>query len=537
LQPAIGNKGWRWQSDFVVPLVATAAALLASLLNFLNHNQYPLLTPEVALVAAGLVAAATGIAIVYAVAPPIVRVVLDVVVIYLALDLNFDGLIAGLAAAVIAVVLNRRLMPVLAVVFPVILITQLAGLTLPKGEVEATGPSPAAGSPAIPAVLHVILDEHVGIEGLPEGFPEAAEMRRRLSDFYGRNGFRLYGGAFSEHFRTVNAIPQILNFGADAPQRPQNKAGIAMERNAYFDQLGKTGYRIRVYQSDFVDYCAHSTVVACVRYSSKSIAALHRADLAVGDKASTIVAGYWSLSDVAKVIGRLYDASVQNLNGILPVLDMEQSALVSTVNALHTAERLVADLGKARPGDAFFAHLLLPHYPYATNRDCSLKPKHSWLMRRSLDASWRERQLGYFDQLGCVEHLIGRALAALSSSPAGQHSIVVLHGDHGSRITRWDPTMSYLGRFAPRDVIDGHSTLFAARAPQLEPGYDARHIPVWRLLSDLARSGFRAAPSDGPALGAPGIMLENSDWQPVRRHDLPADWSIMPVDEAAPFGG
>ena len=52
-------------------------------------------------------------------------------------------------------------------------------------------------SPFLPPVVHILLDEHIGIEGLG-GDAAADAMKERLRSFYVNNGFRLFGGAYSE---------------------------------------------------------------------------------------------------------------------------------------------------------------------------------------------------------------------------------------------------------------------------------------------------------------------------------------------------
>ena len=63
-----------------------------------------------------------------------------------------------------------------------------------KGD-QPQRPSIAASKPAI---LHLILDEHIGVEGLPKDNPDAARLQWELRDFYLSRGFALYGGAYSD---------------------------------------------------------------------------------------------------------------------------------------------------------------------------------------------------------------------------------------------------------------------------------------------------------------------------------------------------
>jgi hypothetical protein len=293
--------------------------------------------------------------------------------------------------------------------------------------------------------------------------------------------------------------------------------------NAYFERLHELGYAINVYQTDFLDYCASADVAACRTERTAGLGPIARSSLPVGDKAAVIMLSFWALSDFARVAAHFYDAGAAATG--LPVLDFDFTRRAGTVNALADFDRLIADLREAQPGEAYFAHILLPHFPYATRPDCSLKGKSEWLSRGSYGATLEERQRAYFDQLGCVTTKVGEALAAVASSPAWERSVVVIHGDHGSRITEWDPTVENVGRFGPADMISGYSTLFAIRAPGIARGYETARSPVADLLASFAGSGFRSAPALESPADRPSVVLDDRNLKPVRRHDLPADWA------------
>jgi hypothetical protein len=455
-----------------------------------------------------------------------------VAIVYVALDLNFEGPVVPIAAVAAAVLLNNRLMPVLAVTFAVVFLTELPAPLFDGGGAEAHSRAEQTSSSAGPAIVHLILDEHIGPEGLPADMPEATAARESLESFYREHGFRLFGGAYSEHFRTVNAIPHMLNFGGAATEvvTGDRKAGAAMTTNAWFDVLRRLGYTIHVLQSDFLDYC-RSGVATCRRYAAGGLGAVAAADLRTGDKAALLAAGFWSLSDLAVFTTHLYDRAALRLasKSAPTLLDLGWTGRASTVNGLAAFNRLVADLRTARQGEAYFAHILVPHYPYATRADCSLKPRHEWRQRRSFAASREGRQRAYFEQLACATAKVGEALDALAASPAGRDAIVLVHGDHGSRITGHDPDIGNVGRFDAADMVASYSTLFAVRAPGIGPGYDTRRLSAADILAALARSELRSV-EVAKESGSPSVVLDDAAWRPARRHELPAEW-------VAPDGG
>jgi hypothetical protein len=109
---------------------------------------------------------------------------------------------------------------------------------------------------------------------------------------------------------------------------------------------------------------------------------------------------------------------------------------------------------------------------------------------------------------------------------AGDGAIVIVQGDHGSRIADVDPRADNLGRFSDDDMIAGFSTLHAVRAPGVAVGYDRRALPTALLLRELVESNFRNANPATPDGFSATVMLDRYDWRPVQRHPLPASWPV-----------
>ncbi len=500
-------------------------ALLASLLNYVSHYGYPLGAPEIRIAAAMLVLLAAAIGLLYALLGRIGRVILEILLTYLAFDLNFDGVGVAIATIATVILFNRHLLKVMVVAFPVMIAADIIGLGLDEATVRAEDLALPSVESNAPVLLHVILDEHIGIEGLPAAVPEAAALRRDLQNFYVQNGFRLFGGAYSEYLHTVNAIPHILNFGVEQPWTSEHREGATVDQNRYFDRLGQLGYRVRVYQTDFLDLCANPAVESCTVQRAADLKPIAATTLDATEKAALILYGFASLSEAAKLAVRFYDLAASRLARTsvrLPSFELHQA---NATGALVAFDRVIADLRHARPGEAYVVHLLLPHYPYAVGRDCGTKALGEWQMRRSPLVTRKGRELAYFDQVTCAMSKVGAALRALAASPSGSRSIVIVHGDHGSRITQRDPMVENTSRFDERDLINGYSTLFAVRTAEIEPGYDAARLPVAQLLSALARSSFSSAAVDLAPGFVPSVMLENWRWKPIRRHELPASWT------------
>ncbi len=110
--------------------------------------------------------------------------------------------------------------------------------------------------PAPPAIIHLIFDELIGIEGIP---PEAAAgnaVRHSLRSFLHENGFRVFGRAYSRFHRTDNAIANMLNYASmpkEAHFIEENPKRI--KQNQYFNDMHDKGYRMTVYQPNYIDFC------------------------------------------------------------------------------------------------------------------------------------------------------------------------------------------------------------------------------------------------------------------------------------------
>jgi hypothetical protein len=500
----------------LMPSLAIFAVLLASLFNFLSTERYPILTPEVAVVVSAFACAALLAGMLYSAAGPTLRFLFQALFALLTFDLNFDGWVVPAGTAATLIIARSNVMAFLGIAAFVVILTELPFASYGRGN-QSSAPAPVvAGDASLPPLLHIILDEHIGAEGLV-GDDAALEMRDRLRAFYRDNGFMLFGGAFSEYLHTINSIPTLLNFGEQQPWSAEtSKERATVQHNQYFDLLKKEGYAVSVYQAYYVEYCRHPAVVACKTSPPTSLLSLDTDRVATSDKAALIG------KELARLSGfvSLANEAIYQLTGI--GLHLRGSTLPQGFPALETLETLAADVRQAPPGSAFFVHVLFPHYPYLVERDCSSKPRSDWLLRgRAPGAlhSLNERRVAYYEQLSCLLLVLQRIYDA-----AGTRFIVVVHGDHGSRIGRIDPTIEDRGRFGPNDLISGFSTLYAIRAPSIPVGYDRRALPINLLFREFVTSGFQgAAPTIAPDF-APSVILEDFDWKPTVRHPMPAGW-------------
>jgi hypothetical protein len=521
--------GTRAASNFsLAPFAACCSLLLASLANFLVSNDYPLLRPEV-LIAVLLFAALSAVAaLIYLVLPGWGRSLLEGLFAALFVELNTTSLplaiAAGAAVAGFTLWTRNSLTKPMALFGTIVLVTTLLGLGgrtpwIHSIKGKAAGAAPRPTDPR-PAIVHMILDEQIGIEGLPQTDPDAVLLSGQLKSFYLGAGFATYGGAYSENMRTMNAIPQVLNFGERLGEGMHGRKAV-IGPTKQLERLVDQGYRLTILQTDYAEFCDGARFFECVTYEVSSPSALVRSPLSIFDRTGLLVAKFLSLSRLVELL--LSPWRFVAAHSHLPKLDPGNLGRSTTAPSLTMFDELARRLSNARPGEAYFAHLLLPHYPYAMDENCRLLPWRKW-KRPYGKQDISVRQHAYYAQDRCTIRKIAAALQALDRSPAGKKAIVIIHGDHGSRISQFDPTPDNLGKLSDGDMIALYSTNFAVRSPAIRPGYSSERIPIHVLLKDLAVSGFTKAPA--PAGRQPlTVHLDGPDKSPGRLVPLPRSWT------------
>ena len=534
---AIGNS-WieqldrRLSSDGVFSFSAAWFAMLAgSLLNMLNHNDYPIAVSENSIIAICL-AIATGILGLIHSRASFVRPLFDTLLVVLAVDFNVSGSLAAYAAIILtagtltfSTLRRRSVAPLVLVIFIVVITSQLLTSVLAGTTREPVRRDIAANGSPLPAIVHVVLDEHIGIEGLNMDDPALHDARIRLQTSYLDKGFSVYGGAYSRHFRTINSMPEIFNFGlTQLGGEPRIWKDTQVVPNAYFDALAAQGYQINVIQTDFVTYCDHDAVKSCWTYRRNDLHPLAGSPLNPLDRARILSAAFLSVSTLTARTIREYDKHVPQFrsSGLnLPFIRPDMLSLTSTLAALDAADVMSESLRQAQPGQVYFAHLLAPHYPHVTRSDCSIRPLSEWTYRR-FGSTFGERNRGYADQLICMSRKIENMLEALSHSAAADNAVVIVHGDHGSRITEVDPNSRTIDNLSDSELIAGYATLFAVRLKIPQPHYVDTNIPLSALLKSLTDNVFFALPSmTAVTPDEAEIFIEDREWRPVKTHRMP----------------
>lgn len=488
---------------------AAALCLLAPVEVFLANNRYPLLAAEVLpLQAAPLVAGFAVFALAklrrnwLSLAALWACLFLGIAFAYDIERLSHALLIAVASGACIAALGRNAAIVTLAAAALHVATTlglRYAEVPLAMPRVQA-GTLPAEGAARdLPPVLHLVLDEFAGPRGMPTGIPRVAAMASKVGKFFEERGFVLYSHAYSQYFDTTGSIPNLLNFSSSAASGAfvgGSGDRYAMRENAYFRHLAGLGYALHVYQSNYLNYCRTPGVAfaTCTTYRANSVATIADAPMSTGQKARFIANSFMDSSEFLGKVRYAYLAAGRRLGIELPSWPSGNSR-TGPLAVMRTVERLRKALGELRPGEAHFAHLMLPHYPYLLDAGCKVKPDigdwlnlvpFEWTGRlddRNTPATRRQRYEQYAAQVECTLGFVDGLFSAMKASGRWREAIVIVHGDHGSRLMRNAPRAANLGRLDEDDYRDAYSTLFASRRGTAPGATDASVLPLQALLA------------------------------------------------------
>ncbi len=535
-------------------IILPALILASGLVNYILYHDINLLRPE-ALLACGVVIGAgvlLGLALGW-IPSDRLRATLLCLLILLFLDLQFQvtgllhrfvsvgevqvlrylGLFAGFAVSyVLLISLSKNLSTILSSVFAILLVSTIAVPPEPAPMVFETGQPSAAARADLPPVLHLILDGHIGIDGIPVDIEGGRALKRRIRAFYLKHGFRLFGRSYSEYPLTPPSMSVLLNGPKIVPlveTTGTENTRWALPENLYFTKYLDKGYIIRVYETEYVRYCGSTErrPETCYTYATSGLRLIDGLGLSIAEKAEFIVASFFSRSRLYFFLFQGYD----NLRIFLKaqgVADLprgnRRSYALHSLGALATLRRLKKDMvtGSAA-GRMFFAHIMLPHQPYFLTPDCRVRDFGDWYNRKLYhddlskvsSSEFRvEAYQRYFEQTTCLLDVLEDLFDAMRERGIFERATIIVHGDHGSRITIRDPVFENADRLSPRDLIDAYSALFAIRIPGTAGGYDTR----MRSVQDLFGEYLLDLP---PKKAGNGIYLAPSEAYGMRPYTMP----------------
>ena len=354
---------------------------------------------------------------------------------------------------------------------------------------------------SLPVVLHLIFDELISPGALGGLGAEAAGVRQAFYDLGNRHGFRTFDSVYSRFFFSGVSLPNLMNAeyegrGAVADQETgiQEHTGT----NAYFDAMAAQGYRTIVFQTAVLDFCGVPSVRMCETFDSFDPAGGTNAQLDV----HTRTLGLWSTllrSLEPSFVSEYGQQWLRHAYG----LDTRELGVLGAVDRYDVQQfprwfdRFTRFAARAPRGSHVFAHFMVPHAPYLLTSECVVSGTFEagyYLVDRFEAGPRREnaRQRFYEDylnQVRCVQQKLDEFLVALTDVESLSDATIVIHGDHGSRISAGNR----LDDYTARDFVDNYGTYFAVRTPAVTPGIDCRFLSLPQVFR---RSLGAAAPAE-----------------------------------------
>jgi hypothetical protein len=496
-------------------LLLPALILITPFLVFLRHNTYCLACSETWISLSGIMVVALLCSVLMVVGGQLLSGIVIAGSIMAFIDLQFtpEGwtakwlaflLFMALEAFGLYWFLREKFYVIATSVFAtsfLVTVLQLA-LSFSRSDVLFEHREPSTNFP--PRIIHLILDEHIGIEGIPTDTDAGDAIRHLITQFYLKNRFQLFGGAFSRYFHTHNSISNMLNLHAESREGAYvgGRDSYRLLRNKYFEMLSERKYQIDVLWPGYMNFCSDTKAVisSCVNYNAGNLHALGKLDIPQSQKLQLILSRYLRQSSIVSWIipyvvltnrSMLTDTRMSPLQWVW-AFDHERTRMHS-LNTLDKLESLWNNILALPHGTALVAHLLIPHYPYVARSDCSIRPPNRdflWNNRGSFTQppnntieTRKERYQLYFEQLECLYLRLDELFDRMRSTGIYDDSIIVLHGDHGSKIVITEPIAENRHALAKQDVVDGFSTLFAMKLPNRPGGYDSSPWPLEQLFA------------------------------------------------------
>jgi len=500
-----------WFCHFFLPFLI----LLTPFLHFLSYHAYCITCPETGVIISGLAILASVGSFIFIKGWTRLYIFFIAILTTIFIDIQFrwiDNLYEAIGALVffsaLAWGLKNNFALIATVVFGTFIAVTFATLNPHSIDkyIFATTPSPAPHSETPPRLIHIILDEHIGIEGIPTGIPGGHALQDNLIDFYRSYGFQLSSNAFSHYFLTSHSIPSLMNFSNERDQQVnidldhQKGEHHKLLHNTYFESLDRAGYQINVLAPQYIDYCLHSRIEIqnCNQYNSFTMNVLQDLDIPISQKVNLLVSGYLKKSyiknQVVKKAYLFFQISGTHIIGTsLPPWSWENSPSSLRMHSLHTLNQLKTlgdNIMATPPGNALIVHLLFPHYPYITDAKCSVRNPKDWKSKNTrmggntAESRDTHYQL-YFEQISCLYLKLDGIFKHMQSAKIYDDSIIILHGDHGSRISIRDPLVKHRDVLTEEDITDHFSTLFAVKMPGKPWSYDSTPQPLEQLLSNV----------------------------------------------------
>lgn len=487
---------------------ALAGAFLTAgpLARELYYARYPLARPEALALVLGLALTGAAIAVVGSRTGRYPSAAVFAALLLVFLDLQFDvrGLVVLSGVAAVCLVLSlwfrRRRATITCLALGAFYLAALP-FRSPNDVIIRHSPTQSdraieSGPVPVGPVIHIILDEQLGIGG----FRESGDTLTAgfLTDFYLRRGFDVYPGAYSRFNDTRESIASVLSLGEieeSALLSPTREDGspAPLLANPYFARLTGEGYHVSVYQSANLDYCRFVPIATCYKVPPVSVA----------NTGALRISWMWK----ARLLLEHHLVHSSSLRSLHPKLRSLEARPVFGIRGLALLRSAGNELIRRKnPGAMLFAHVLMPHAPNEVDQECvaHLERELAPMSFAPVPDSLRIKEARYRAHVRCIHRELGELFDRVDDVFGPDQAIILVHGDHGSRgMYRCGPnrycrppaaTETNVRSFLPIDFAGEFSALLAVRVPGGKGMVHRGPTPTQDFLWAFIKSGFKAVP-------------------------------------------
>ena len=331
-------------------------------------------------------------------------------------------------------------------------------------------------------VVHVILDSFIGTGGLPD-YPASDLIRQEILSFLSKNNFQLFSHAYSRFTATGSSLYTSMNFRHDGkslfPLEAMARREHVLQENLLFDSLEALGYRFKVYQTGHLDFCKTNPGVLdrCWQYDHPNVNSVR------------------PVTDLGIKVKALSKILVQQSSLLFKLLPSDKGLKTISVAAHDPRifDELKQDIGKQSEGYYLFAHALIPHTPFIYQADCSVNYTTKEVFRNTSlrfepvlpDDVYEVRNGYYYAQVECALRNMQSLIDRMKKAGVYERATIIMHGDHGSLISRRPPYMHNHELLTKEDYRSSFSTLFAVKYPGSEFAIDESRLPISYLLEEF----------------------------------------------------
>ena len=490
--------------DWIVVITAPFLVLAFPFINLLIHHHYGFFHYETGILFLGLLIASLLLGLIL-LSHTVVKVTLLAFLTTLSFTLQLDLSLhyaAGLflILGIFGFALHAHVGTVVVTFFGVM---ALVGLIRGSENIsEYTDIKP--GNTNLPVLIHLVLDGHIGIDGIPLDVDGGQGIKDEVGKFYTNHGFTIYNKAYSRYQATVNSLRNLFNFSADPrdyfiPDIGRNSVIQFLDQPKYFQLLHDHGYALRIMHPQYIDYCSTNKpwVSFCYRYPNLNLQSIK-------DTSFTALEKVGLMGQVLLKRSKLLESYYNAVRNKFDLPELEARKVPGTNPEM--IQYLIDDISQHPFGYAYIVHLLIPHTPYVYDDNCVFQTERpfgeTYLQDKSVEAvrlkngiyvtkggnTPQSRAVRYqndFDQIRCSMTWLEKILDELKKAAVYDDSIIVVHSDHGPKISLLVPTSLWDNQLSSDDYIDAYSSMFAVKGIRKSNDVTS-FLPLEKILTEVA---------------------------------------------------